>query len=180
MGAQLDVRLQTRLALDRKWQLCESETSLKDTASLILSLSTRRPWHDRGQSGVRDWEQQHLPGVCSSLPAGYCNLVRPTARPQGRGKLASKWPKSISRKCNCCESTNCVSLIGRRGGGSFERQAMDDMKLLANSGLTYCLKNWDVWVNLALGRHIWQPFDIWLKLSSYISKESAQPLFSLE
>lgn len=56
----------------------------------IISLSTRRPRCDRRQGGVRDGEQQHLPGVCSSLSTSYCYLDHPTWRPQGRGKMRSK------------------------------------------------------------------------------------------
>lgn len=109
-----------------------------DFLSLFLS-PTRRVWCDRGQGGVCDGEQQHLPRVYSSLSASYRHLAHPTWRSQGGGE------KENSRQT---PPNSYVSAV-RGGYGSFGA-------------------SWDLCVKLACGWHIWQPLAIWFKLSHYV------------
>lgn len=76
--------------------------------SLKAFLFCRRPGWDWRQGGVRHGEQQHLPGVHSSLSPSYRYLARPTRGPQGGGKTISCLSVCLWRWCQ----NGCWSQVG--------------------------------------------------------------------
>lgn len=128
--------------LNKKYLYLTLAESVFAFTKCLFFLYMNRSGCDRRQSGLWDWEKQHLPGVCSSLPAGYNHMASPTGRPQGRGETNSR-----SNHIRIIRKTLKIRIIkyvcDRRKKG---KVLMGGMKLLRNGGLiTACKKGISVW-----------------------------------